>query len=164
MNEYLKTILENKKKAADSTYNASLAQAERNKSASYDELVNSNRSKANEYMHSINPYGVAAEKRYSQGLSDAGYKNKLLTSTYNAYQNALGNNSAQYLNNLNSINNDLLLAEYNRQADYLSAENDYAQNAYDEYYRLLQLERQKQRDKIEDEQYEKEYQLRLKYS
>lgn len=157
---YLEQILKNRRTAADQTYDAMNIQNEQTQKSAYDMLNQKNRQAANIYAQSINPYGSNAEKLFSSGLTNTGVKNRSLMKTYGQYQNQLGQNSAELLSSLGQSQIEMLGTQNKRNAGYLEAENEYALNAYEEYLRQLELERQKEQDRIAREQWEKEFALR----
>lgn len=159
MQEYLNKSMQAKKKQADNIYKAQEELLNQQIQQAQNVQTQSNRTSANAYQKQINPYGVQAEQMATSGLGESGYKNRVLSNAYGAYQNALGASTADYLANLSDINTNRLSALTDKQNAYLDAENAYATQAYNEMLRLLELERQKERDKVADEQWQKQYNL-----
>lgn len=157
--DYLKQAYENQLKAIDSKSQASQLQTQYQAQQAQATKKNDNRSLYTAYVKAGNPYGVNAEKTAQSGLDNSGYAMNVKNDNYRSYQEGLGSNSQTYINTLAQLRNEALANQYNTEADKLSALSNYNTNIYSEYKRLQELERQLERDKVSDEQWQKEFDL-----
>lgn len=121
-----------------------------------------------DYKKQSNPYGASAETLASQGLNKSGYAESTQTNLYNSYQK----NVTELSNKTRQLKAD---ADFQMNQAYLDADIQKAQSAlsiyqqqadlamkeYDLRFTREQFDYQKERDRIADEQWEKQYQLSL---
>ncbi len=124
-----------------------------------------------DYKKQSNPYGASAETLASQGLNKSGYAESTQTNLYNSYQK----NVTELSNKTRQLKAD---ADFQMNQAYLDADIQKAQSAlaiyqqqadlimkeYDLRFTREQFNYQKERDRIADEQWEKQYQLSLQQS
>lgn len=157
--QYLKEAYENQLKAIDKQTAASKLKTEYDLQQAQATRKNDNRSLYTSYAKAVNPYGINAEKAAQSGLNNSGYAMNVNNNSYKNYQQGLGNNSKAYINTLQELRNDTLANSYNAEAKKLDALSSYNTNLYSEYKRLQELERQLERDKVSDEQWQKQFDL-----
>lgn len=119
-----------------------------------------------DYKKQSNPYGASSEILASQGLNKSGYAESTQTSLYNSYQK----NVTELVNKTRQLKAD---ADFQMNQAYLEADIQKAQSAlsiyqqqaqlamqeYDLRFNREQFNYQKERDRIADEQWEKQYRL-----
>lgn len=121
-----------------------------------------------DYRKQANPYGATAEQLASQGLNKSGYAETTQTRMYNEYQR----NVTTLMTETRRLKAeaDLQMTQAFLDADIQKAQNalaiyqQQAQLALQEYelkYSREQFEYQKERDRIADMQWEKQYQAGL---
>ena len=158
--DYLKQAYENQLKALEKQQQANLHQQQFNQTQAAETKKATNRNAYVDYMRSINPYGIGAEKIKTSGLSGAtGYNRRMKDNLYSDYQGALGDASQAYLSSLSSIYNDNIKNTYSNEAAKLGLLSNYQTNLYQEAQRLADLEYQLSRDKITDSQWQKNFDL-----
>jgi hypothetical protein len=132
-----------------------------------------------DYRKQANPYGANAETLASQGLNKSGYAETTQTNLYNTYQR----NVTELVNTTRKLKAD---ADFTMNQAYIDADIQKAQSAltlyqqkaqlalqeydlrfnreqynYQKEWNQTQFDYQKERDRIADEQWEKNYQLSL---
>ena len=161
-NPYLNNAYQNKLDALTKQYEASAFQNAYQNQLAKATQKETNRASINNYMGLTNRYGVQAEQRAMNGLNNAGVENRINTNAYRNLQNNYGNATKTYLGTVAENNNNLLQAQYQNEANKLDAMGDYNTNLYNEYLRQTQEEYQRERDKVADKQWERDYKLRKK--
>lgn len=161
-NPYLDNAYQNKLDALTKQYEANLAQSAYQNQMAKATQKETNRLSANNYMTAINRYGIQAEQRAMNGLNNSGVLNRANTNAYTNLQNNYANATKTYLGTISENNNNLLRAQYQNEADKLNAMGEYNTNLYNEYMRQVSDEYQRQRDKVADKQWERDYKLRKK--
>lgn len=157
--QYLKDAYEKQLQAIDKQNEATKLQTQYQQQQAQATKRDNNRSLYSSYVQASNPYGINAEKTAQSGLNNSGYAMNVRNNNYKAYQEGLGGNSQTYINTLAKLRNDALANQYNAEASKLNALSNYNTNIYSEYKRLQELERQLERDKVADEQWQKEFDL-----
>lgn len=157
--DYLKQAYEKQLQAIDKQSEATKLQTQYQQQQAQATKRDNNRSLYTSYVKAGNPYGVNAEKTAQAGLNNSGYAMNVRNNNYRTYQEGLGGNSQSYINTLAQLRNNALANQYNTEADKLNALSNYNTNIYAEYKRLQELERQLERDRVSDEQWQKNYDL-----
>ena len=119
-----------------------------------------------DYRKQANPYGATAETLASQGLNRSGYAESTQTQMFNSYQR----NVTELVNTTRQLKADV---DFDLKQAYLEADiqkaqasatlyNQKAQLALQEYdmkFNREQFNYQKERDRIQDEQWERQFQF-----
>lgn len=112
-----------------------------------------------DYRKQANPYGVAAETLASQGLNRSGYAESSQVNLYNQYQRSvveLENKTRELKANADfQMNQAYLDADVQKAQSALSLYQQQAQLALQEY----DMKHTRDREKVQDEQWEKNYAL-----
>lgn len=110
-----------------------------------------------DYKKQSNPYSANAEQLASSGLANSGYAESSQVNLYNTYQK----NVTEVINNTTRLKAE---ADFNMNQAYLDADIQKAQNALSIYQQKAelamqeyQLKYQRDRDKITDEQWERQF-------
>lgn len=133
----------------------------------YDkEATKSAKALYSDYKKQAGSYGATAEQLASSGLNKSGYSESSQVNLYNSYQK----NVTEIINNTAKLKAD---ADFNMNQAYLEADIQKAQNSlaiyqqqaqlalteYDLRFNREQFDYQKERDKIADEQWERQFAL-----
>lgn len=135
--------------------------------AEIDEEVNKQAKALNaDYQKQVNPYGARAEELQASGLANSGYAESSKVRLYNDYQR----NVTSLMTNATKLKAE---ADFNMNQAYIDADVQKAQNSLALYQQQAQLllteydlkqdrdkfEYQKERDRIADEQWERQFQF-----
>lgn len=165
IDEYLSEI-KNRKSAALSAKQQNYNRLAEGEAAGAKQLYEQNsRDAYKSYADYINPYGVQAEAQSAYGIEGSGIAQSNNIRAYSAYQNRLSDAQSEYAQRLTDIGNtlltnsaNLLSEEYGLQAEYLRA----LMEKYNEnYWKEKNFDYKVQRDAIEDERYEREWEYML---
>lgn len=148
----------------DTSTKQAIAEIERNKQKTNDELVKTNRGLYTDYQKQVNPYGANAESLAQQGLNNSGLAETTKANYYNTYQTA----RTEATNNANTIkadfDADIVAARQNGDIQKAQAALElFKQKASDllNFYNLRfdvdQFNYQKSRDRVSDNQWQKQY-------
>lgn len=124
-----------------------------------------NRDAYKAYANYINPYGVQREAQNIYGLNSSGIAQSNNARAYSAYQNRLSQAQSDYSSaqsdiytTLMSNSANLLSEEYGLQAEYLQ---NLMESYNENYWKELNYNYKLNRDSIEDERYEREWEYML---
>lgn len=132
---YLDKYLEYKNKAADKRLEANDYLSDEQEEEARKQLLNANRQTRTDYQTALNPYGYLAEQRRMKGLGSVAPRANVMQ--YANYQSGMGNNAANYINSLSSVNQSRIQNRYTNEAAKLSNQADYYSMGYDEYIAKL---------------------------
>lgn len=148
----------------DTSTNQAIAEIERNKQKTDADLIKTNRGLYTDYQKQVNPYGANAESLAQQGLGNSGLAETTKANYYNTYQTA----RTEATNNANTIkadfDADIVKARQNGDIQKAQAALElFKQKANDllNFYNLRfdvdQFNYQKSRDRVSDNQWQKQY-------
>lgn len=163
-NELLDKAYESQKSIVGMQTGQRVDEINRNKDKLNEEVLKQNRGLYTDYAKQVNPYGATAEELASNGLGNSGMAESTKTNLYNSYQ-------ANRTSTLNTAKS--LLADYDAQITQARQNGDIqlAQSALEMYnrkidnlfnmYQLRQNEKQfdyqKERDKVDDNRWQTEF-------
>ncbi|MBR6801745.1 MAG: hypothetical protein IKM61_08345 [Eubacteriaceae bacterium] len=126
-----------------------------------EEYLTSARDAYKEYKHSTNPYGNNFEKISSAGLGSSGKERSILGKDFSEYQMKLSDAIKEKKDITTSLIRDLLSSQAENDEEKLSSAMDLARERMENYWKEYSWNYRLERDKLEDERYEKE--LKAKY-
>lgn len=139
-------------------------EVDRQKQEITDEATKQGRALFTDYQKQVDPYGARAEQLQANGLANSGYAESSKVRMYNDYQR----NVTSLMTNATKLKSE---ADFNMNQAYIDADIQKAQNSLALYQQQAQLllteydlkndrdkfEYQKERDRIADEQWERQF-------